>query len=341
MARHDGSRSHLGVGTGEQHGRLRSRHQRRPPVLDRGFPATAGSDVLFYYPGDDNWWLGTLGGNGQLGWSLVSNTAGFGHGINDGRPFWIGRFSRADRDEVLFYYPGDDNWWLGTLGGTGSWLVAWWATRPASGTASTTAGRSGSGISTATAASDLFYYPGDDNWWLGTLGGNGQLDVVLGGQHGRLRPRHQRRPPVLDRPVLSCGSRRGSVLLPGRRQLVAGHVRRQRATRLVLGGQHGRLRPRHQRRPPVLDRGFQRRRPHRDVLFYYPGDDNWWLAIYDPNRANNDKLAWTRPSKTWSFGHGINDGRPFWVGRFTGANQDQMLFYYPGDDNWWAADFTA
>jgi hypothetical protein len=34
-------------------------------------------------------------------WSFAGNTVGFGHGINDGRPFWIGNFSRADRAEVL------------------------------------------------------------------------------------------------------------------------------------------------------------------------------------------------------------------------------------------------
>ena len=48
-------------------------------------------------------------------WTLAGNTKGFGHGINDGRPFWIGNFSTPDRAQVLFYYPSDDNWWLGTF----------------------------------------------------------------------------------------------------------------------------------------------------------------------------------------------------------------------------------
>ena len=51
-----------------------------------------------------------------LNWSLAGNTAEFGHRINDGRPFWIGNFSKLDRAEVLFYYPADDNWWLGEWG---------------------------------------------------------------------------------------------------------------------------------------------------------------------------------------------------------------------------------
>ena len=36
----------------------------------------------------------------------------FGHAINDGRPFWVSDFSGDGRADVLFYYPGDDNWWL-------------------------------------------------------------------------------------------------------------------------------------------------------------------------------------------------------------------------------------
>ena len=73
-------------------------------------------EMLFYYPGDDNWWLGSHDGN-QLQWSLAGNTAGFGHGINDGRPFWTGDFNGNGRTDVLFYYPGDDNWWLGSHDG--------------------------------------------------------------------------------------------------------------------------------------------------------------------------------------------------------------------------------
>ena len=88
--------------------------QRWSPVLGRRLQwRRAWRTCCFTIPGDDNWWLGSHNGT-QLQWSLVSNTAGFGHGINDGRPFWVGNFTRPDRAEVLFYFPGDDNWWLGT-----------------------------------------------------------------------------------------------------------------------------------------------------------------------------------------------------------------------------------
>jgi hypothetical protein len=40
------------------------------------------------------------------------------HGIYDGRPFWIGDFTGDGKTDVLFYFPGDDNWWLGSYTGT-------------------------------------------------------------------------------------------------------------------------------------------------------------------------------------------------------------------------------
>src|SRR2546427_173248 len=90
---------------------------------DNFVPWQGGTDILFYYPGDDNWWLGSVV-NDQLSWQLVGNTAGFGHAINDGRPFWDGFFPGQGGADILFYYPGDDNWWLGSItAGTLSWTL--------------------------------------------------------------------------------------------------------------------------------------------------------------------------------------------------------------------------
>jgi hypothetical protein len=57
-----------------------------------------------------------------INWNFAGNTAVFGHSINDGRPFWIGDFNGDGRDDVLFYYPGDDNWWLGSYDGS---IINW------------------------------------------------------------------------------------------------------------------------------------------------------------------------------------------------------------------------
>ena len=81
------------------------------PIWVGDFTGNGSADVLFYYPGDRNWWLGEVV-NGQLGWSLVGNTTGFGQ-VADGRPIWVGDFTGNGSADVLFYYPGDRNWWLG------------------------------------------------------------------------------------------------------------------------------------------------------------------------------------------------------------------------------------
>ena len=83
------------------------------------FTGAGKSEVLFYAPGDGNWWLAQYdAGHGHFAWSLAGNTQGkspgqpdFGN-IADGRPFWIGDFTGAGKSEVLFYAPGDGNWWL-------------------------------------------------------------------------------------------------------------------------------------------------------------------------------------------------------------------------------------
>ena len=140
------------------------------PVWIGDFDGDGTDETLFYYPGDDNWWLGDPTPAG-LSWSLVGNTRGFGHAINDGRPFWIGDFAIAGRDSVLFYYPGDDNWWLGTLtGGQLAWSLA--GNTRGFGHAINDGRPFWIGDFNGDGRSDvLFYYPGDGNWWLGSLAG--------------------------------------------------------------------------------------------------------------------------------------------------------------------------
>ncbi len=180
------------------------------------FNGNGRADVLFYYPGDRNWWLGSHSGpGGQLQWSFAGNTAGFGH-VADGRPFWVGNFSRPDRREILFYYPGDRNWWLGTHdGGQLRWSLA-----------GNTAG---------------FGQVWDGRpFWIGDFTGDGRSDV----------------------------------------------------------------------------------------LFYFPGDRNWWLGSYA------GLLNWSFAGNTAGFGQAW-DRRPFWTGNFSRADRAEVLFYFPGDGNWW------
>ncbi|MHA7291350.1 FG-GAP repeat domain-containing protein [Arthrobacter sp. MDT3-24] len=79
------------------------------------FTGEGRTDVLFYYPGDGNWFLGRSDGN-QLTWNFAGNTNGFGN-LLEGHMFWTGDFTGEGRTDVLFYYPGDGNWFLGRSDG--------------------------------------------------------------------------------------------------------------------------------------------------------------------------------------------------------------------------------
>jgi hypothetical protein len=174
------------------------------------FDADGISEVLFYHKGDYNWWIASHSG-GRLHWSLAGNTRGFGQ-VGDGRPFWTGRFSRNDRDEILFYYPGDGNWWLGTINGTSLTCTLAGNTR---------------GFGNLAAGQHLF--------WIGDFDADGRSEV----------------------------------------------------------------------------------------LFYYKGDHNWWIASH-----NGGQLQWSLAGNTRGFGQ-VGDGRPFWSGRFSRNDRDEILFHYP------------
>lgn len=147
------------------------------------FTGDGREDLLFYHAGDGHWWLGSFQA-GQLGWSLVSDTDGFGNLTRAGVRFFTGDFTGDGRDDVLFYNAGDGNWWLASLGGG---QLGW-------GLAGNTAGfgdltRSSIRIFAGNFAGDgrqdiLFYHAGDHNWWLGRFQGGpltwSRIGVTIG-----------------------------------------------------------------------------------------------------------------------------------------------------------------
>lgn len=267
------------------------------------------SEVLFYFENDGNWWVGDchafLTAND---WTAVSNTLGkvpgdpnFGQ-VFDGRPFWIGRFRGAPRDEVLFYSPGDGNWWLGSIDpGSGRFV---WA--GVSNTLGKIAGEPNFGqvtdgrpiwIGNFTGSGRtqiLFYFPGDGNWWLATY---------------------------------ADATRRFAWTLVGN---TLGKIASDPDFGQVADG-----------RPFWI--GNFRARGRTEVMFYFPGDGNWWIGGFDGAAVH---LSWSGVSNTLgkvagepSFGQ-IADGRPIWIGNFRGDNRDEVLFYFPGDGNWWDGSYA-
>lgn len=73
------------------------------------FTQAQQSEILFALS-NSAWMLFTMS-ESQFALHGVGNTSGFG--TMSGLPFWVGDFAGDGVDEMLFYQPGDDNWWMG------------------------------------------------------------------------------------------------------------------------------------------------------------------------------------------------------------------------------------
>jgi hypothetical protein len=291
-----------------------------------------GTDVLFYQPSDDNWWLGSVV-NDQLAWSLVGNTAGFGHDIDDGRPFWTGDFNGSGGADVLFYYPGDHNWWLGTIQ---AGQLGWTLVGNTAGFGDLHDGRPiWTGQFTGTGGLDvLFYSPADDNWWLGSISA-GQLTWTLVGNTAGFGHRINDGRPFWTGDFTGNGSTDVLFYFPGDDNWWLGSISGGQLTWTNVGNTIGFGHNINDGRP--FWTGYFSSLTREQILFYYPGDDNWWLGTVDAA----GQLTWSLAGNTVGFGHGIYDGRPFWIDDFDADALSNVLFYYPGDHNWWLGSFAG
>jgi hypothetical protein len=241
------------------------------PIWTGNFENTGFADrnVLFYYPGDRNWWLGSFAPGGAMSWRLVGNTAGFGN-LDDGRPIWIADFTGTGTEDVLFYYPGDHNWWLGSLPASGQ--LSWQLVGNTAGFGNLNDGRPiWIEDFTGTGGKDvLFYFPGDGNWWLGSLAGN---------------------------------------------SLTWNHVGNTSGFGNLADG-----------RPIWIGYFSNVTRP--EVLFYYPGDGNWWLGSFSAGGAS---LSWRLVGNTAALGTFVG---PFWVADFDADGRSNLLFHNPVSRSW-------
>ena len=302
------------------------------PFWISDFSADGKKDVLFYYPGDRNWWLGRFDANGVLSWNLAGNTTGFGQ-VWDGRPFWTGNFAGDGHREILFYYPGDRNWWLGRFDANGvlSWSLAGntagfgqvWDGRPF-----WTGDFAGDGKTDV-----LFYYPGDKNWWLGRFDANGKLNWSLAGNTAGFGQVGDGR-PFWTGDFTGDGHREILFYYPGDKNWWLGRFDANGSLNWSLAGNTAGFGQVADGRP--FWTGDFTGDGKTDVLFYYPGDKNWWLGRFDANGS----LNWNLAGNTAGFGQ-VGDGRPFWTGDFAGDGKIDILFYYPGDKNWWLGRFDA
>jgi hypothetical protein len=245
------------------------------PIWTGNFSSADQTEVLFLDPGNHNWWLGIYDGQ-QIVWSLAGNTAGFG-AAPVGCPTWVGDFNGDGKAEMLFFYPGDHNWWLGAYNGQ---QIVWSLAGNTAGFGAAPAGCPiwTGNFSTPNETQVLFLYPGDQNWWLGTYSGQQIVWSLAGNTAG------------FGTAPVGCPTWVGDFNADGK----------------------------------------------AEVLFYSPGDDNWWLGAH-----NGQQIIWSLAGNTAGFGHGINDGRPFWVGRFSTPTKSEILFFFPGDYNWWLGSYNG
>jgi hypothetical protein len=134
------------------------------------FTGDGKSDVLFYFNGDGNWWLGASTGT-SLTWSKMSTTSGYGNLLDGSHALYTGDFDGNGKADVLFYYNGDGNWWLGASDGTAlNWKnlgsTSSYGNLLASDHRLLTGDFNGDGKRDV-----LMYSGGDGNWWLGASTG--------------------------------------------------------------------------------------------------------------------------------------------------------------------------
>jgi extracellular elastinolytic metalloproteinase len=137
------------------------------------FTGSGKAQVLFNYVGDGNWWLGSMNG-GQFLFAKIGNTHGFGNLADGKHPSWSGKFTGTGKDQVLFNYVGDGNWWLGSVAAGQLTFAAVGNTR---GFGDLADGKHPSWVGDFSGSSNteiLFNYVGDGNWWLGSFA-NGSL----------------------------------------------------------------------------------------------------------------------------------------------------------------------
>jgi len=306
------------------------------PFWKADFNGDGRDDLLFYYPGDNNWWLGTIDTAGNLHWKLAGNTKGFGNNIWDGRPFWTGKFQGLGKSQILFYYPGDDNWWLGTFDASGN--LTWKLAGNTKGFGhAINDGRPFwiGGFQNINKDQVLFYYPGDDNWWLGSFDPAGNLTWALAGNTKGFGHAINDGRPFWIGAFQGLGKDQVLFYYPGDDNWWLSTFDASGKQTWHLAGNtkgfgHGIYNPNFR----FWTGRFSNSNKY-DVVFYYQGDSNWWDGSFDAN----GNLSWRLAGNTAGFGPLIKGGQVFWIGEFTQVLQDQVLFYYPGDGNWWLGTF--
>jgi hypothetical protein len=306
------------------------------------------SSVLFYDVMTDDWWLlrgQPTGGVPKFSATKVGNTLGFGHAINDGRPFWTGDFDGDGLDEVLFYFPGDGAWWLGNIASNQlTWTHV--GTTPFS---TIGAGyRTWSGRFTQTHQSEVLFALASGYWLLFTMSGSQLMSHGMGNTSG-FGPMNDGRPFWV-----------GNFAGDGIDEMLFYHPADDNwwMARFVPGASENPACA--QLRKNIADTKIAITELQAEQIQANIDHDHAALTVLSKElTAANTQLAsqqaqlaqagcpatppppafgqlvWQLVGNTIGYGHGLtSDGRPFWVGRFSQTNQDEILFYFAALGHW-------
>jgi hypothetical protein len=346
-------------------------------VLDGDFDGDGKADELFYHAGTGDWWMARSDG-AALTWHKAGNTSGFGNLLDGGHLLTTGDFDHDGKTDVLFYFQGDGNWWVGRSDGD---QLAWHKAATTATNLLDGKHRVFTGDYTGDGRTDVLTYASADGAWsmgvsdgtalafhaAGNTGGFGNL---LDGSH-----------------ALYEGDWNGD----GKRDLMFYYVGdgnwwmglSDGATIAWHGAGNtagfGNLIARDHR---VLVGDFDG--DHRsDVMFHYAGDGAWWMGLSDGatiawhaagastgehlldwshrlyvgdadgdhksdviaydagagrftiGRSDGVVLTWHAASDVAGFGNLADPSRLLFVADYDGDGKAEPLFYYGGDGNWW------
>jgi hypothetical protein len=244
------------------------------------------TDILFYYNGDGNWWLGQGSSAGTLTWSWASNTNQIGSGnqnlLDSGHKIYMGDFDGDGKTDALFYHSNGD-FYLGKFNSSGT--LQWGFVGNVAGFGNLLDSHqifigdfNGDGRSDV-----LFNYVGDGNWFIGKGVASGALSWSYFGN--------------------TAGY--GNVLDASHRTFLG---------RFNLDG-------------------------YVDVLIYDSRNGNWYLG------AGNSSAVptWTLITNTAGFGNLLDGKHKLFSGDFMGSGINQLLFLdnLGADKNLWLGVFWS
>jgi hypothetical protein len=236
------------------------------------------TDLLFYFAGNGDWWLGVSNGTG-LAWRRASNTEGFGNLLGASHRIVTGDYTGDGKTDVLFHFAGNGDWWLGVSDGASlTWRRA--GNTSGFGTILGDAHRHFTGDFTGDGKADvLFYYRGNGDWWLGVSDGTSLSWRHAGNTAGF-----------------------GDLLDPSR-------------------GFH---------------EGDFNGDGKADLLFHYAGNGDWWLGASD-----GSALRWSRIANSGGFGNIFGASHRIVTGDYTGDGKTDVMFHFAGNGDWWIGASTG